>query len=80
MPAGAGNLQCCFRKFPPFGINKVEGPATDADPDEVKGLGDHPKVFRARLDDGLVLQAALEKIYPDLAPERFLAEQQQDRS
>ena len=64
----------------PYGISSVEGPARDADPNEIKGLGENPEVLRARLDDGSILQVAVEKIYPDLAPERFLAEQQEGRS
>jgi len=55
----------------PYGIKSVEGSPQDADPEEVKGLGDHPVLMRARLDDDSILEVALEKIHPELAPERF---------
>jgi len=61
----------------PYGISGVETPEQDADPHEVKGLGDHPKVIRARLDDGSILQVALSEIHPDLAPDRLMAERGQ---
>jgi hypothetical protein len=61
----------------PYGIHGVETAEQDADPHEVKGLGDHPKVLRARLDDGIILQVALAKIHPELAPDRLLAEREQ---
>ena len=57
----------------PYGISAVEGPAQDADPGEVKGLGERPKVLRARLDDGSILQVAVGDLHPQLAPERFQA-------
>jgi hypothetical protein len=61
----------------PYGISGLETPEKDADPKEVKGLGDHPKVLRARLDDGSILQVALSEIHPELAPQRLLAEREQ---
>ena len=61
----------------PYGISGVETAEKDADPDEVKGLGDHPQVIRARLDDGSILQVALRDIHPDLTPDRLLAEREQ---
>ena len=64
-------------KSTPYGISGVESPEQDADPKEVKGLGEHPKVLRARLDDGSILQVALDEIHPDLAPERLVAAKEQ---
>jgi hypothetical protein len=61
----------------PYGISGLETPEKDADPKEVKGLGDHPKVLRARLDDGSILQVALTDIHPELTPQRLLAEREQ---
>ncbi len=61
----------------PYGISGLETPEKDADPKEVKGLGDHPKVLRARLDDDSILQVALSDIHPELTPERLLAEREQ---
>jgi hypothetical protein len=61
----------------PYGISGLETPEKNADPKEVKGLGDHPKVLRARLDDGSILQVALSEIHPELAPKRLLAEREQ---
>jgi len=61
----------------PYGIHGVETAEQDADPHEVKGLGDHPKVLRARMDDGTILQVALTEIHPELAPDRLLAEREQ---
>ncbi len=55
----------------PYGISGVASGAQDADPEEVKGLGEHPKVIRARLDDGSILQVAVAEIHPDLAPDHF---------
>ena len=55
----------------PYGIKGVEGKPQDADPEEVKGLGDHPVLFRVRLDDDSIIQVALSEVHPDLAPERF---------
>ena len=55
----------------PYGIKKVEVYPQDADPEEVKGLGDHPHLAQVRLDDDTILEVALEKIHPELAPERF---------
>ena len=55
----------------PYGVKKVEDMPQDADPQEVKGLGDHPKVARVRLDDDSIIQVALSDIHPELAPERF---------
>jgi len=57
----------------PYGIKGVEGAPQDANPDEVKGLGDHPIVIRARLDDDSFVQVAVSELHPSLAPERFLA-------
>ena len=57
----------------PYGIKSVEGSPQDADPDEVKKLGDHPKVIRALTDDGSVLLVAIRKLRPELAPDHFLA-------
>ena len=56
----------------PYGIKGVEGSPQDADPDEVKKLGDHPKVIRALTDDGSVLLVAIRQLRPELAPEHFL--------
>lgn len=39
----------------PYGISAMEGSSQDADPGEVKGLGDPPKIIRARLDDGSII-------------------------
>ncbi len=61
----------------PYGISGMATPEKDADPDEVKGLGDHPKVIRARLDDGSILQVALREIHPELIPERLSIEREQ---
>jgi hypothetical protein len=61
----------------PYGISGVASREQDADPEEVKGLGEHPQVLRARLDDGSILQVALDEIHPELAPERLLAEKEQ---
>ena len=61
----------------PYGVNTMEGPVQDADPEEVKGLGDHPKMIRVRLDDGSILQAAVAEIHPDLAPGHFQADEAQ---
>ena len=58
----------------PYGIKGVEGPPQDADPEDVKGLGENPKVLRARLDDDSIIQVAVSDLHPDLAPERFQAE------
>ncbi len=55
----------------PYGIKGVDGSPQDADPEEVKGLGDHPVLIRARLDDDSILEVAVEEIHPDLAPEHF---------
>ena len=55
----------------PYGIKAIESLPQDADPEEVKGLGDHPKVARVRLDDDSIIEVALSDIRPDLAPERF---------
>ena len=55
----------------PYGISGVASGEQDADPEEVKGLGEHPKVLRARLDDGSILQVAVAEIHPDLAPGHF---------
>ncbi len=66
-----------LRRSQPYGISGLETPEKDADPDEVKGLGDHPKVLRARLDDGSILQVALSDIHPELTPERLVAEREQ---
>ena len=55
----------------PYGISGVASGEQDADPEEVKGLGEHPKVIRARLDDGSILQVAVAEIHPDLAPGHF---------
>jgi len=59
----------------PYGIKDVEGAPQDADPEEVKGLGDHPKVIRALLDDGSILMVAIREPRPELAPEHFLTDQ-----
>ena len=55
----------------PYGIKSVEGSPQEADPEEVKGLGDQPVLMRVRLDDDSIMEVALEKIHPELAPERF---------
>jgi len=55
----------------PYGIKAVEGSAQDADLEKEKGLGEHPKVIRARLDDGSIIQFAVGDVHPTLAPERF---------
>ena len=60
----------------PYGISGLETPEKDADPDKVKGLGDHPKVLRARLDDRSILQVALSDIHLELAPERLAADRE----
>ena len=59
----------------PYGISGVASREQDADPEEVKGLGEHPKVLRARLDDGSILQVAVAEIHPELAPGRFQTEE-----
>lgn len=61
----------------PYGISGLASAEQDADPEEVKGLGEEPKVVRAQLDDGSILQVALEKIHPELAPERLVADREQ---
>ena len=55
----------------------MEGSPQDADPEEVKGLGDHPVLIRARLDDGSILQVAVGELHPQLSPERFEAAREQ---
>ena len=55
----------------PYGIKNIETMPQDADPEEVKGLGDHPKVARVRLDDDSIIQVALGDVHPELAPERL---------
>jgi hypothetical protein len=57
----------------PYGIKNIESMPEDADPEEVKGLGDHPKVARVRLDDDSIIQVALSEIHPEFVPERFQA-------
>ena len=59
----------------PYGIKGVEGSPQDADPDEVKKLGDHPVVIRALLDDDSILMVGVRKFRPELAPEHFLTDQ-----
>jgi len=59
----------------PYGISGVASREQDADPEEVKGLGEHPKVLRARLDDGSILQVAVAEIHPELAPDHFQTEE-----
>ena len=54
----------------PYGIKNIETMPQDADPQEVKGLGDHPQVARVRLDDDSIIQVALSEVHPDLAPDR----------
>jgi hypothetical protein len=63
----------------PYGINAMEGPVQDADPEEVKGLGEYPKVIRARLDDGSILQVAVGELHPELAPDHFQTGQRQEQ-
>jgi hypothetical protein len=63
----------------PYGIKGVDGAPQDADPEEVKGLGDHPVVFRALLDDGSILQVAVSEIHPELAPDHFQTGQRQEQ-
>ncbi len=58
-------------KSTPYGISNTEGYHQIADPDEVKGLGDHPMVIRAQLDDGSIIQVAVKEPHPQLAPDRF---------
>jgi hypothetical protein len=55
----------------PYGIKGVDGSPQDADLEEVKGLGDHPIVIRALLDDNSILVVAVRKLRPELAPEHF---------
>ncbi len=55
----------------PYGISAMEGTPLDAEPGEVKGLGKHPHVIRARLDDGSILQFAVGELHPQWAPEKF---------
>jgi hypothetical protein len=55
----------------PYGISGMEGKPRQAEPDEVKGLGDHPQIIRARLDDGSILQFAVGELHPQWAPEDF---------
>ncbi len=62
----------------PYGIKGVEGSPQEADPDEVKKLGDHPVVIRAVLDDDSILMVAVRKLRPELAPEHFLSGQKQE--
>jgi hypothetical protein len=57
----------------PYGISAVEGSPRDAEPGEVKGMGEHPKIVRAQLDDGSILQVAVRELHPQLAPEHFSA-------
>ena len=58
----------------PYGIKGVEGAPQDADPGELKGLGDHPQLIRALLDDGSILQVAVSELHPQLAPDQFQTE------
>ena len=55
----------------PYGISAMEGRPRQAEPGEIKGLGDKPMVIRARLDDGSILQFAVGELHPDWAPEEF---------
>ena len=55
----------------PYGVKSVEGQPEEANPEEVKGLGDHPILMRARLDDGSIIQVALSELHPEFAPEKF---------
>ena len=55
----------------PYGIKGVEGMPQEANPEEVKGLGDHPTLVRVRLDDDSIIQVALSELHPELAPEKF---------
>ena len=57
----------------PYGIKGVEGSLQEANPEEVKGLGDHPILARVRLDDDSFIQVALAEVHPELAPEKFQA-------
>ncbi len=58
----------------PYGIKGVEGYPQDADPEGIKGLGDHPKLIKAVLDDGSILQVAVGELHPELAPDTFHAD------
>jgi hypothetical protein len=64
----------------PYGIKGVEGSPQDADPEEVKGLGDHPIVIRVLLDDDSILMVAVRKLRPELAPEHFQKGQGQEHN
>lgn len=55
----------------PYGIKGIEGYPQDADPEEIKGLGDHPKLIKAVLDDGSILQVAVGELHTELAPDHF---------
>ena len=57
----------------PYGIKGVAGNPEDADPGEVKKLGEHPQIVSAVLDDGSILEVAVSELHPELAPEHFLA-------
>jgi hypothetical protein len=55
----------------PYGIKGVEGSPQEANPEDVKKLGDQPVVIRALLDDDSILMVAVRKLRPELAPEHF---------
>jgi hypothetical protein len=57
----------------PYGVKNIESVPEEADPEEVKGLGDHPLQARVRLDDDSIIQVALSELHPEFAPERFQA-------
>ena len=63
----------CAAPTVPYGIKGVEGSLQEANPEEVKGLGDHPILARVRLDDDSFIQVALAEVHPELAPEKFQA-------
>jgi hypothetical protein len=58
----------------PVGVMGLEGSPSDADPEQVKRLGESPKLLRIKLDDGSILQLAVPVEHLPLALGPFEAE------
>ena len=59
----------------PLGVKGIEGTPTGADTEQVKRLGENPKMLRIKLDDGSILQLAVPEEHLDLAQGPFQAGQ-----
>ncbi len=59
----------------PVGVVGLEGSLSDANPEQVKRLGENPKVLRIKLDDGSVLQLAVPEEHLVLAQGPFQTEE-----